>query len=297
MGLDDETLPAQRSLGLCWDINTDMFTFKVAVTDKPYTRRGVPSIVNSVFDPLGLAAPVTIRGRLLLQELSRGVQDWDAPLPVKKVSTWEKWKSSLEELSSLLVPRCYVPISLSKPMYTELCLFSDASNWAIGAVAYLRAVTKEGCCEVGFVMGKAKLSPQPEPTIPRLELCGAVLAVELAELILDELDHKPDAVKFYCDSKVVLGYIFNDSKRFFVYVHNRVHRIRQTTSPEQWDYVPSEQNPADLATRSVAASQLIDTMWFKGPDFLYRPPKPETHEHFELLEPETDVDVRPQACL
>ena len=161
----------------------------------------------------------------------------------------------------------------------------------------MRAVTKEGCCEVGFVMGKAKLSPQPEPTIPRLELCWAVLAVELAELILDELDHKPDAVKFYCDSKVVLGYIFNDSKRFFVYVHNRVHRIRQTTSPEQWDYVPSEQNPADLATRSVAASQLMDTMWFKGPDFLCRPPKPETHEHFELLEPETDVDVRPQVTV
>ena len=92
LGLDDETLPAQRSLGLCWDINTDMFTFKVAVTDKPDTLRGVLSIVNSVFDPLGLAAPVTIRGRLLLRELSRGVQDWDAALPVEKVSTWEMWK-------------------------------------------------------------------------------------------------------------------------------------------------------------------------------------------------------------
>ncbi|KAG5262246.1 hypothetical protein AALO_G00293800 [Alosa alosa] len=146
-------------------------------------------------------------------------------------------------------------------------------------------------------MGKAKLSPQPEPTIPRLELCGAVLVVELAELILDELDHKPDAVKFYSDSKVVLGYIFNDSKRFFVYVHNRVHRIRQTTSPEQWHYVPSEQNPADLATRSVAASQLMDTMWFKGPDFLYKHEKTEKHEHFELIEPEMDVEVRPQILI
>lgn len=66
LGLDDDTLPTQRSLGLCWDISTDTFTFKVAVTNKPYTRRGVLSIVNSIFDPLGLAAPVTIRGRLLL---------------------------------------------------------------------------------------------------------------------------------------------------------------------------------------------------------------------------------------
>lgn len=87
LGLDDETLPIQRSLGLCWDINTDMFTFKVDVAAKPYTRRGVLSVVNSIFDPL--AAPVTIKGKLLLKELSNGVQDWDTPLPDEKVSMWE----------------------------------------------------------------------------------------------------------------------------------------------------------------------------------------------------------------
>lgn len=291
LGLDDEALPTQRSLGLCWDINTNMFTFKVDVADKPYTRRGVLSVVNSIFDPLRLAAPVTIKGKLLLRELSNGVQDWDTPLPDENVSMWETWKSSLEELSSLRMPRCYVPMSLSKPNYTELCLFSDASNWAIRAVASIRMVAAESQCEVGFVMAKTKLSPRPEPTIPRLELCGAVLAVELAELILDKLDHKPDTVKFYCDSKVVLGYIFNDSKRFFVYVHNRVHRIHQT-SPEQWHYVPPEQNPADLATRSVAASHLMDTRWFKGPEFRHKPSKPDMHEQFELIEPDKDVNIR-----
>ncbi|XP_037115370.1 uncharacterized protein LOC119127506 [Syngnathus acus] len=207
---------------------------------------------------------------------------------------WETWESSLKELSSLHVPRCYVSMSLSEPRYTELCVFCDASNWAIGVVAYLRAVSKEGLCKVGFVMGKARLSPQPEATTPRLELCGAVLAVELAELILSELDYKPDAVKFYSDSKVVLGYIYNDSRRFFVYVHNRVHRIRQTTSPEQWHYVPSEHNTADLATRSVPASQLMDTMWFVGPDFLHKTPKLDTHIQFDLIEPGKDVEVRPQ---
>ncbi|CAL9691166.1 unnamed protein product [Knipowitschia caucasica] len=114
----------------------------------------------------------------------------------------------------------------------------------------------------------------------------------MAELILDELDHKPNAVKFYCDSKVVLGYICNDSKRFFVYVHNRVHRIRQSTCPEQWYYVTSEQNPADVATRSVPASQLMDTMWFKGPGFLQKPPELETHKCFKLINPECDKEIR-----
>ncbi len=73
-------------------------------------------------------------------------------------------------------------------MHTELCVFSDASTKAIGAVAYLKALQKDGQVRVGFVMGKAKLAPLSEPTIPRLELCAAVLAVEMADLIEDELD-------------------------------------------------------------------------------------------------------------
>ena len=101
---------------------------------------------------------------------------------------------------------------------TELCVFSDASTKAIAAVvAFLRAMDKSDHIEVGFILGKAKLAPQSQPTIPRLELCAAVLAVEIVELILDEIDLKPDAMNF-CDSKVVLGYIYNETKRFNVYV-------------------------------------------------------------------------------
>lgn len=59
--------------------------------------------------------------------------------------------------------------------------------------------------KVKCVLGKAKLTPQSEPTIPHLELCGAVLAVEMAELILDKIGLKPNNVNFYCDSKVVIG--------------------------------------------------------------------------------------------
>lgn len=86
LGLDKEALPAQRSLGLCWDIDSDTFTFRVAINDKSFTRRGVLSTVNSLFDPLGFVAPVTIRGRALLRELSIEVCDWDADLPAEKLN-------------------------------------------------------------------------------------------------------------------------------------------------------------------------------------------------------------------
>lgn len=75
-------------------------------------------------------------------------------------------------------------------------------------------------------MGKAKLAPQPNNTGPKLELCTALLAVDLAELIVQELDSKPDALEFYTDNKVVLGYICNQTRRFYVYISNRVQKIR-----------------------------------------------------------------------
>ncbi|KAM4807850.1 uncharacterized protein WCC33_000269 [Rhinophrynus dorsalis] len=113
---------------------------------------------------------------------------------------------------------------------------------------------------IGFLFGKAKLAPKPEHTIRRLELCGAVLAVEIADFMLHELDILINDTKFYTDSKVVLGYIYNQTKRFYVYVSNRVERIRKSSKPEQWHYVPSEINPADHATRPVSTDPETPTI-------------------------------------
>lgn len=231
LDLSKEIAPMQRCLGLCWEIATDTFTFAVADSDKPFTRRSVLSTVNSLFDPLGLVAPVTFRGRALLWELTMDTYDWDKPLPEDSLTEWQGWRDSLQDLKQLHITRLYTATSLSKAEHIELGAFSDATTKAT------RAANGDGQINVGFIMGKAKLGPQSEPTIPRLELCAAVLAVEMAELILEEIDLKPDAIKFYCDSKVVLGYIYNETKRFYVYVHNRVQRIRQFTKPEQWFYI------------------------------------------------------------
>ena len=62
-------LPSQHSLGVMWNLEKDAFTFQISLPEKPYTRRGVLAVVNSLYDPLGLAIPVTLRGRLLLREL------------------------------------------------------------------------------------------------------------------------------------------------------------------------------------------------------------------------------------
>ncbi|KAL4006299.1 tumor suppressor p53-binding protein 1 [Sarotherodon galilaeus] len=262
--------PVQRSLGLLWNVNTDTFTFKVDNEQKAFTRRGVLSTVNSLYDPLGFLAPITIQGRLILRELTGLTDDWDATLPDNMKAEWSIWKDSLRDLEGLQIPRPYTSLSTSGAQTKTLCVFADASVKAIAAVAYIKLSTSNKT-EIGFVFGKTKLAPQAGLTIPRLELCAAVLAVEVAELIVAEIDITFDDIEYYTDSKVVLGYIHNQSRRFYVYVHNRVQRILQSTCSNQWKHVPSELNPADYGSRSVAAAQLSSTTWFKGPAFKLHP--------------------------
>lgn len=256
INLNSESLPVQRSLGLYWDLETDSFIFRVSLKDTPFTRRGLLSTVSNLYDPLGFIPPVTIQGKIILRNLVSETTDCDEILSNDFREQWEKWKDSLKACEDLMISRTLVPASLLHAARVKLHTFSDASELAIAAVSYVRVVSKDGSRHTGFVMGKAKVAPKHGTTIPRLELCAAVLAVEVAESIQRNLDHPLYNLQFYSDSKVVLGYINNQTRRFYVYMANRVQRIRKSTIPEQWKYVPTQKNPADLATRPIPAEKL-----------------------------------------
>lgn len=125
--LEKDTPPIQRSLGLSWNLKTDTFTFRVDAEEKPFTRRGVLATVNSIFDPLGLAAPVIIQGKFLLRDLTAYTKDWDAPLPTVREAEWEAWKHSLQDLAQFEIPRVYSKVSLSSAERLEIYVFCDAS--------------------------------------------------------------------------------------------------------------------------------------------------------------------------
>ncbi|KAK0145245.1 hypothetical protein N1851_015867 [Merluccius polli] len=167
--LGSEYFPTQVAWGLNWNLMSDTFTFNVAKEEKPFTRRAST-------DPLGFIAPVTIQGKAILRETTQDNGDWDSPLPQGMEEMWNTWRSSLKDLTSLQIPRTYSEISPAKGSRRELIVFCDASTKAIGSVAYLKLTDTDGNVHVGFVMGKAKLAPLPEHTVPRLELCAAVLA-------------------------------------------------------------------------------------------------------------------------
>lgn len=134
LDLSEDEIPVQRSLGISWNVSSDTFTFQVPQIQKPFTRHGVVSAINSLFDPLGFLAPVTIKGRLLLRALSSSGLEWDSPLPQDMYNEWRGWEDSLQDLKEQHVPRTYVSFSISQAKYTKLCVFSDAS---VKATVYL----------------------------------------------------------------------------------------------------------------------------------------------------------------
>ena len=126
-------------------------------------------------------------------------------------------------------------------------------------------VYKDGTTHLGFVMGKAKVAPKHATTIPRLELCAAVLAAEISKIVERNIYIKVERFMFYTDSKIAFRYLYNKTRRFYVYVTNRVQHIRETTSPDQCQYVSTQKNPAELVTRCLTADKINDSIWIKEP--------------------------------
>ena len=264
-----EDSPVGRVLGVEWALISDEFQFRLTIPEKPLTRRGVLSAVASVFDPLGFLAPFQLLGKQLLQRLCQENCGWDDDLPDDLKMCWSRWLIELPKLVNLKIPRCFVPENFGAIKRCELHHFSDASFNGYGQCTYLRIKNEDNNVHCSFVMGKSRVVPKKILTIPRLELAAAVTSVKVSNFLRTELTYK--AVEyFWSDSKIVLGYIKNDGKRFHVFVANRVQCIRENSQPQQWHYVSSEENPADHASRGMYAEELINSNWLSGPDFLWK---------------------------
>ncbi|MEZ4720248.1 MAG: hypothetical protein R2813_00025 [Flavobacteriales bacterium] len=268
--LSKMALPMERALGVNWCIENDVFNFRIVLKDKPLTRRGILSSLSSIYDPLGFVAPFLIKGKKLLQSLCCANIGWDDELDDEARIVWERWRLQLPLLESLTVNRCYKPVDFGPIESVSIHSFSDASSYAYGQCSYLRLVDTNDRISCCLLMGKSRVAPSKPVTIPRLELVAATMSVKISNMLVKELEFGNIQCFHWTDSNAVLGYVSNTSKRYHVFVANRVQLIRENSELASWHYVCSKLNPADDASRGLNFDEITDQhRWFKGPDFLW----------------------------
>ncbi|KAK3733111.1 hypothetical protein QZH41_007445, partial [Actinostola sp. cb2023] len=300
LDLECDDLPIERALGVQWCVETDIFQFKfrITVSNKPLTRRGILSTVSSIYDPLGILSPFTLVAKKLLQELCcEKAVGWDAEIPEHYLVRWDKWQRELPLLEQLILNRCLTPSEFGEIISQQVHVFSDASSTGYGAVAYLRQCDNENRTHCAFLMGKARLAPIKTMTIPRLELTAATVSTRMGHLLKSELDENP-SFTYHTDSTTVLRYIANQQTRFKVFVSNRVQTIRDLTDVGQWRYVDTKENPADDASRGLGAQSLLDNKrWLNGPKFLLLTEHEWPEQPFSMGEVEKDdPEVKGATC-
>ena len=259
-----------KVLGLNWDPMTDTFTFRTSEDNVSWTKRTVVSHISKVFDPCGFLAPFLITGKVFMQDLWRRGLEWDDKLDEDLMKLWLAWHDQLPGLERIKIPR-HINAEKSDGKKLELHVFSDASEKAIAAVAYLRIVMESGSAEHTYLlMAKTQLVPLRVVTIPRLELQSCLMAVKLLQFIEKHLDLPLAKISFWTDSRVALAWIKSESRTLKPFVANRVASIQEETEISQWHHVPGKENPADVASRGINLCELedCDNMWFSCPDFL-----------------------------
>ena len=232
-------------------------------------------------------------GKKILQEMTSEGEDWDKLLSIEHTERWKEWKSDMRLLEAIQVPRCYTSETFGETVSRSLHCFSDASSIAYGIASYLRSVNVNGDICVSLVTGKSRVAPiKKSITIPRLELVAGTVSAKVAAHVKEELDISDLPVTFWTDSAIVLGYLANETKRFRTFVANRVSMINNYSDKLQWRHVPSEDNPADLASRGLSpkCKEKVE-MWFNGPSFLLKD-ESEWPESISASVDDNDVELK-----
>ena len=260
--LADSKNGEHKVLGLNWNTCSDSLSIPLSIQIQNVTRRSLLSALAKIYDPLGFAAPVTLCGKAILQEMCRLRLDWDDSPPKSLTKRINEWQTITSATDSIKSPRHILPHNVDST--GEIHIFCDASTIGYAACAYLRYKDDAGLFNVSFLIGKARVAPlKPSLTIPRLELTAAALAVTLSLLIKREMSFQ-GSFSFWTDSSVVLSYINNGSTRFKVFVANKVSFILQNSDHSMWHHIPGSDNPADCGSRGHWSQ-----IWLQGPPFLF----------------------------
>ena len=260
----DETIGI-KILGLLWDPTTDVFSYHVAPFSGKVTKRNVLSYISKIFDCNGFIGPVILKSKKFIQDFWLQGISWDEEVQDPLKSDWLNFVSEFPLLSKLKIPRkIFYPNGIFR-----LIGFCDACEYGIGAAVYLHVV-QDNISQCFLLRTKTRVAPLKSLTIPKLELCGALLLVKLVKNITGDIFPFPlKEIIYLTDSQVVLSWLRISPHLLQTFVSNRIVQILEFSTPTQWFHIKSEDNCSDICSRGASPTKLLNShMYWYGPSFV-----------------------------
>ena len=280
-------------LGISWHPTTDEFSvdvkiniskkYKGARMEKDYTLEQIPLLIdvtltrrillgvtNSCYDVYGLVSPITVQSKIELRSLyNRELQlGWDDPLPREIKEKWIRILQLVKSAEGVRFHRCIRPdLAVGNP---DLIICNDGSTEAMCATAHVRWKLTDGTYECRLYASKTRVTPLKKESIPRIEMQSAVLGARLRKSILTHSGLEFNDVIHVLDSKCTLAILQKDTAALREYMGNRSSEILSITRVEQWYFIRTKLNIADLGTRKTAVIDDIspDSDWQLGTDWM-----------------------------
>ncbi|XP_042148750.1 uncharacterized protein LOC121837237 [Ixodes scapularis] len=193
-------------------------------------------------------------------------------LPDHLQDEWTGWCSELVELERVKIPRLCDDGLHGKVTNRSLHIFADASTAAYGAMLYLRTTYDTGATTTTLLLAKGRVAPLKTVMLARLELMAILIVSRLSKYVHTCLELEVKDVHFWTDSMITLYWIRGEASRWTLFVRNRVQEIESNCESATWHHCPGKENPADLMTRGLTASELVSSsLWWSGPSWLPLP--------------------------
>ncbi|XP_031638866.1 uncharacterized protein LOC116350989 [Contarinia nasturtii] len=258
-----------KTLGMHWSPSTDIISFTIDLSnlsqEKRITKRKLLSDSSKLFDPCGLLSPITIKVKILMQEIWKSGIKWDNLVSDEIQLEWNRYRSELKLIEQIKIERWFKSGPESQIFLHGFC---DSSERAYDASIYLIQKSNHITTST-LICSKTRVAPISSITIPRLELCGALLLATLMHRTMKNLNIEKKFVHLWTDSSIVITWLNSHPSKWSVYVSHRVSRIQTLFDAQHWRHVRTYDNPADIASRGAFPSELINNnLWFHGPSWL-----------------------------
>ncbi|KFM66111.1 hypothetical protein X975_10998, partial [Stegodyphus mimosarum] len=186
---------------------------------------------------------------------------------LSKIENGDAERNAILQCQDVTIPRyCFLDCVNQQ---AEVHVFCDASPSAYGTVVYFRYCENNVNDRVSFIMSKSRVSPLKKLMLPQLELMAMVIGARVGNYLKSVFKDKIGRIVFWSESCIALHWVKGSAKRWKQFVANRVVEIQDRSSPSDWYYCSSEDNPAHLLTRGISTEKLVlHEKWCSGPIWL-----------------------------